>query len=62
MPFVNIKVAGELTREQKQAIAAEVTETLERVAGKDRKWTYIVFEEVALEDWAASGTLLDAMD
>lgn len=59
MPYVNIKVAGELTREQKQAIAAEVSDTLERIAGKEKRWTYITFEEVALQDWAVAGELLD---
>lgn len=59
MPYVNIKVAGALTREQKQQIAAEVTATLERVAGKEPRWTYITFDEVDLQDWAVAGELLD---
>ena len=62
MPIVTIKVAGALSREQKRDIAAEVTDTLERLAGKEKKWTYVCFEEVALEDWAVAGTLLDEVD
>lgn len=62
MPVVTIKVAGPLSREQKKTIAAEVTDTLERVAGKEKRWTYVCFEEVALENWAAAGTLLDETD
>ena len=31
MPYVNIKLAGEVTHEQKAQIAKEITETLERV-------------------------------
>ena len=59
MPYVNIKLAGEITREQKAQIAKEITETLERVAKKPKSYTYITFEEVAYEDWAIGGKLLD---
>ncbi|HNV88043.1 MAG TPA: 4-oxalocrotonate tautomerase family protein [Methylotenera sp.] len=59
MPYVNIKLAGEVTREQKAKIAKEITETLERVANKPKSYTYITFEEVAYEDWAIGGQLLD---
>ncbi|PPC94943.1 MAG: 4-oxalocrotonate tautomerase [Methylotenera sp.] len=59
MPYVNIKLAGSVTREQKQQIAKEITETLERVANKPKSYTYITFEEVAYEDWAIAGQLLD---
>ncbi len=59
MPYVNIKLAGEVTREQKAQIAKEITETLERVAHKPKSYTYITFEEVAYEDWAIAGQLLD---
>lgn len=59
MPYVNIKLAGEVTREQKKQIAKEITETLERVANKPKSYTYITFEEVAYEDWAIAGQLLD---
>ena len=31
MPYVNIRIAGSLTREQKKQIATEITDTLERV-------------------------------
>ena len=59
MPYVNIKLAGTVTREQKAQIAKEITETLERVANKPKSYTYITFEEVAYEDWAIGGKLLD---
>ena len=32
MPYVNIRIAGTLSREQKRQIAAEITDTLERIA------------------------------
>lgn len=59
MPYVNIKLAGEVSREQKAQIAKEITETLERVAKKPKSYTYITFEEVTYEDWAIGGRLLD---
>ena len=59
MPYVNIRIAGTLTREQKAKIAAEVTETLERIAHKPRSYTYITFDELPDESWAIAGQLLD---
>ena len=40
MPYVNIRVAGTLTREQKKQIAAELTDTLERVAKNQSLYLY----------------------
>ncbi len=58
MPYVNIKLAGSVTKEQKSEIAKEITETLMRVANKPASYTYITFEEVEYEDWAIGGKLL----
>ncbi|MFJ5445544.1 4-oxalocrotonate tautomerase family protein [Methylobacillus methanolivorans] len=60
MPYVDIKVAGTLTREQKAKIAEEITDTLERIAKKPKSYTYITFTEVAGENWAVAGDLLDS--
>lgn len=62
MPVVTIKIAGSLTREQRKQIAEEVTATLERVALKPKKYTYIAFEELPYEQWAIAGQLLDEDD
>lgn len=59
MPYVNIRVTGSLSREQKAQIAAEVTDTLERIAHKPASYTYITFDELADENWAVAGKLLD---
>lgn len=59
MPYVNVRVAGNLTREQKKRIAEEITETLERVANKPRSYTYVAFDELPDENWAVAGKLLD---
>jgi 4-oxalocrotonate tautomerase len=55
MPYINVKLAGSLTREQKAKIAEEITDTMERVAHKPKSYTYIVFDEVEMEDWAIAG-------
>ena len=59
MPYVNIRIAGQLSREQKQTIAEEITQTLERVALKPASYTYIAFDELPEENWAIAGQLLD---
>ena len=58
MPYVNIRVAGKLTREQRQAIAKEVSETLERHAAKAKKTITITFDELPRENWAVGEELL----
>lgn len=58
MPYVNIRVAGTLTREQKRQIAEELTDTLERIAKKPKSYTYICFDELPDENWAVAGKLL----
>ena len=58
MPYVNIKVAGDLTKEQKSELAAGVTKLLQDIVGKPPERTYVVFEEVSRENWASAGKLL----
>jgi 4-oxalocrotonate tautomerase len=59
MPYVNIRIAGTLSRDQKAKIAEEITDTLERIALKPKSYTYIAFDELADENWAIAGKLLD---
>lgn len=59
MPYVNIRIAGSLTREQKRDIAVEITDVLERIAHKPKAYTYIAFDELPDENWAVGGKLLD---
>jgi len=53
-----VKLAGKLDKNQKQEIAKEITDVMQRVAKKPASYTYIVFEEVETEDWAIGGNLL----
>ena len=57
MPYVNIKLIGSLTKEQKQKIVEQVSETLEKVANKPKQYTYVVIEEVPAENWGHNGKL-----
>ena len=59
MPYINIRIAGTLSREQRARIAEEITETLERIANKPKSYTYIAFDELPEENWAIAGKLLD---
>jgi 4-oxalocrotonate tautomerase len=58
MPYINFKVTGTLTRDQKKKIAEEFSSAVERITGKPKKATYIVFEEVDRENWAVGDELL----
>ncbi len=59
MPYVNIRIAGTLSREQTATIAAEITDTLERISHKPKFYPYITFDELPDESWAIAGKLLD---
>jgi 4-oxalocrotonate tautomerase len=59
MPYVNIRIVGTLSREQKAGIAEEITDTLERIAHKPKSYTHITFDKLSDENWAIAGKLLD---
>ena len=58
MPYINVRVAGALTKEQKQQLVKEITETMTRVCNKPPEATYITLDEVDRENWAKAGKLL----
>ncbi|RMA93134.1 tautomerase family protein [Hydrogenothermus marinus] len=62
MPYVNVKVAGKLTKEQKQKIVEGITKVLQDVANKPPEAIYIVIDEVERENWAKGGKLLSDKD
>ncbi|MES2540364.1 MAG: 4-oxalocrotonate tautomerase family protein [Pseudomonadota bacterium] len=56
MPYVNIKITREgATPVQKAELIAGVTELLQRVLDKNPATTFVVIDEVALEDWGIGG-------
>jgi 4-oxalocrotonate tautomerase len=58
MPYVSIRVAGTLTREQKEEICAGVTRVIAEVAGKPEDSILIFIDEVVHENIAHGGKLL----
>ncbi|MDP3041535.1 MAG: 4-oxalocrotonate tautomerase family protein [Candidatus Omnitrophota bacterium] len=52
MPYINLKLVGKLTRDQKEKIAAEFSDTLLKVAGKPKESLYLVIDEISGENWA----------
>jgi len=56
MPYVNIKVTREgVTPNQKAELIGGVTDLLVRVLDKAPATTFVVIDEVALEDWGIGG-------
>jgi len=56
MPYVNVKITREgATRAQKAEIIKGVTELLVRVLDKNPATTFVVIDEVEMEDWGVGG-------
>lgn len=63
MPIVNVQLTREgtkpgvdrVTAEQKAAIYKGMSEVLLDVLGKPLDWTWVVFEEVEMENWGWGG-------
>lgn len=57
MPYVNIKITreGGTTATQKAALIEGVTDVLVKVLGKSPATTFVVIDEVEMEDWGIGG-------
>lgn len=62
MPFVDIRLAGQATREQKAAIVADVTWSLVERLGKPAGAVQVVISEISTENYGAGGQLLADRD
>ncbi|MEJ5976282.1 4-oxalocrotonate tautomerase family protein [Novosphingobium sp. PS1R-30] len=68
MPIVTIQVTREgtvpgadrTTAEQKEALYSGVSDLLREVLGKDPADTFVVFQEVELENWGRNGLSVPA--
>ncbi len=58
MPYVELKLVGKLSKEQKAQIVEEFTQTLERIAKKPKEYTYVSIDEFESSNWGAAGKLL----
>ncbi len=59
MPYVNIQITKGATREQKEQLVQEVTDSLVRVLEKKPEHIHIVIQEIEEEDWGFCGLLTD---
>lgn len=56
MPYVNIKVTREgVSKEQKARLIKGVTDLLVEVLDKKPATTFVVIDEVEMEDWGIGG-------
>jgi 4-oxalocrotonate tautomerase len=56
MPYVNIKITNEgATPEQKAELISGLPDLLVRVLNKSPGTTFVVIDEVAMEDWGVGG-------
>jgi 4-oxalocrotonate tautomerase len=56
MPYVNIKITREgATPDQKKRLIAGATDLLVRVLDKNPATTFVVIDEVDMEDWGVGG-------
>lgn len=62
MPYVNIKITREggpdgtgPSSEEKAQLISGVTELLRKVLNKSPSSTFVVIEEISLDDWGISG-------
>ena len=58
MPYIELKLVGKLTREQKTKIVEEFTATLEKVTKKPKQYTYVSIDEFDASNWGMGGELL----
>lgn len=59
MPYVNIRVAGTLSKEQKARISQGVTDVLVKEANKPAEAVLVFIDEVPHENIAKAGKLLN---
>lgn len=61
MPYVSIRVAGKLSKEQKQQIAQGVTEVIAEVTHKPKEAVLLFIDEECRENIAKGGVLIEDM-
>lgn len=62
MPYVNVQITreGDTSAERKAEVIKGITKVLEDVLGKSPKTTFVVIEEVELENWGIGGLPVEA--
>jgi 4-oxalocrotonate tautomerase len=57
MPVVRVSWFEGKDAKAKQAVAAEITESIVRNTGTPAEYIYVIFEDVAPSNWAGAGKL-----
>ncbi|SFR81151.1 tautomerase family protein [Sphingomonas jatrophae] len=58
MPFVDIRLAGSITRDQKAALVADVTRSLVERLGKNPAAVQVNIQELPTENYGSGGILI----
>jgi 4-oxalocrotonate tautomerase len=61
MPFVNIQILKGHPQARKDEISRRVTEAISEVAQVPKQAVWVVFEDVAAEDWYVGATSVSEM-
>lgn len=62
MPFVNIRILKGHSQARKDEIAKRVTAAIAEVAELPDEAVWVVFEDVADEDWFCGGTAVSVLE
>ncbi|MBO9594890.1 MAG: 4-oxalocrotonate tautomerase family protein [Niabella sp.] len=57
MPYINLQVTPAISRDQKEQIIQQFTQTLVHVLGKKPEHIHIVIQEIDADNWGFSGML-----
>lgn len=57
MPIVRVEMWPGRTYEQKQELAKAITQAVVEIGKAPADQTFVIFEDVAKENWAQAGTL-----
>ena len=55
MPYINVRIIEGATVEEKSAVIAGITDVMVKVLGKNPDSTFVVIDEVPLENWGHKG-------
>jgi 4-oxalocrotonate tautomerase len=58
MPIIRVEMFKGRSREQKRALARELTEAFVRAAGGKPEGVTVILQDVDKEDWAVAGELM----
>lgn len=59
MPVIEVKMWKGRSREQKEKLAKEITESFIRIVGTTPEHVHVIFFDIEKTDWAIAGKLSD---